>query len=125
MVKRAEPAPGEYSRAVVAELQAMMTKAGMSLNRLAALSGRSANYISIRMRNIASFTLTDIEEIGKVLDFNAAIFLGSVKVPNLAPVSVMHNGIDLMTVDLSKLKFAASMMEDSSHLETGYVPDES
>lgn len=123
MVTRAEPAPGEYSRAVVAEIQQVMASARMSANRLGPLIGRSNNYVSMRLRNESSFTLTDIEEIGKVLSFDPAEFLGSIKEPEAPRVTYMHRGIDLMSIPLEHLKGAASTMEDSVHLTTGFRAD--
>jgi transcriptional regulator with XRE-family HTH domain len=59
----------------------------MSGRELARQIGRSNNYVATRLRCEASFTLSDIDAIADVLDFDAASFLIAVSASPAAPVS--------------------------------------
>jgi transcriptional regulator with XRE-family HTH domain len=117
MSSNSEPTPGVYSRAVVEALKALMGEAQLSGSSLAKKTGKSNNYVATRMRNEKSFTLHDIADIGKVMGFDPAAFLGAVKVvETTGRVTYLFQGIDLTTVPIDYLLGAASRMADTEHL---------
>ena len=58
-----EPEPGAFARALSEEIRLAMTRRRMSGTQVAAKAGRSASYISKRLREEASLTATDVEVI--------------------------------------------------------------
>jgi hypothetical protein len=76
--RRPEPPPGPYAKAVASAINQLIRSRYLSMNSLAKLIGRSNNYVGMRLRHEVSFTLSDIEDIGKVLGFHPGEFLASV-----------------------------------------------
>lgn len=75
MSKKAEAAPSEYALAVAAEVRLQLESYGppaMSGRNLAKLTGLSNNYVNMRLRGHAAFTLTDISAIAEALRLNVA-----------------------------------------------------
>lgn len=58
-----EPEPGAFARALSEEIRLAMTRHRMSGTQVAAKVGRSASYLSKRLREEASLTATDVEVI--------------------------------------------------------------
>ena len=79
MARKAEPAPGSYSNAVVDALIDVMANDRINVLGLSALTGKSNNYLSKRFRKELSCTLTDVEDICKALNLDCAEFLGEIK----------------------------------------------
>ena len=63
MPSGSEPLPGAFSRAVTAELRAVMGRHGISAREVAAAAGRSPGYVTKRLRDEASFTTNDLADI--------------------------------------------------------------
>lgn len=84
--RRAEPQPSEYARAVSAAIRRMRDDRGESNAEIARRTTLSANYIAERLRDLKSFTLTDIELLGEHFGFDPADFLGAVQVGAARPV---------------------------------------
>jgi cyanate lyase len=78
--RRGEPAPGPYAQAVASAISEIIYSRHISMNGLSRLIGRSNNYVGMRLRHQASFTLTDIEDIGQALGFEPREFLANVQV---------------------------------------------
>lgn len=62
-----EPQPGAFARAVSDEVRLAMTRHRTTSAKVAEKIGRSASYMSKRMRNEASLTVNDVAEICRVL----------------------------------------------------------
>lgn len=62
-----QPPPGPLSRAVSAEVRQAMARQRVSGAELARKAGRSPSYISKRLRDEASFTSNDVEDIVQAL----------------------------------------------------------
>jgi cyanate lyase len=73
--RRLESTPGPYARAVASVINQLIQSRNISMNGLSQLVGKSNNYVGMRLRHQASFTLTDIEDIGRVLGFDPREFL--------------------------------------------------
>lgn len=85
-----EPEVGEFASAVAKTIANLMTNASISGRELARRIDRSNNYVAIRLREEAAFTLTDIESIGEALGFEPSTFLTTVSLsmnrqPNIKP----------------------------------------
>ena len=63
-----QPESGALARAVSAEVRAAMGRHRVSGMQLAGLSGMSQNYIAKRLRDEASFTINDIQNICDALN---------------------------------------------------------
>lgn len=72
----------------------MIDERGWSIRELAANSEKSANYLAIRFRGEASFTLNDIDDLAVILGFDAGDFLASVQVTpsNVTPLRPNDGG---------------------------------
>lgn len=70
-----QPAPGVFARALSAEIRLAMFRKRMSGADLARGTGRSQSYLSKRLRNEATFSLNDVEDICRVLDEDLLIVL--------------------------------------------------
>jgi transcriptional regulator with XRE-family HTH domain len=71
MSKKAEPTPSAYALEVAAEIQRQLDTRQppvISGRDLARKIQRSANYVNMRLRGHAAFTLTDISAIAVALD---------------------------------------------------------
>lgn len=62
-----QPVPGLFARAVSDEVRLALTRHRVSGSQLAVMTQRSQSYISKRLRNDASFTANDVEDICEVL----------------------------------------------------------
>jgi len=62
-----QPTPGPFAVAVAAEIRSAMARQRMSGSALAAKTDRSQSYVSKRLRDEASFTANDVEDICEVL----------------------------------------------------------
>jgi transcriptional regulator with XRE-family HTH domain len=80
MPRQAEQEPGPWSRAVAAAIKRVIDDRGMSIRELAQSTEKSSNYLAVRFRGEASFTLNDIDDLSIVLGFDAGEFLASVNV---------------------------------------------
>jgi len=58
-----QPEPGPFARAVSDQIRLALTRHRVSGNQLAARIERSQSYMSVRLRNEASFTANDVDEI--------------------------------------------------------------
>jgi cyanate lyase len=72
--------PGPYAKAVASAIDELIQSRHISVNELSKLIGRSNNYVGMRLRHQASFTLTGIEDIGQALGFEPREFLANVQV---------------------------------------------
>lgn len=63
-----QPAPGAFARAVSDEIRLTMARHRVSGAQVAVMIGRSQSYLSKRLRNEASFTANDCEDICRELD---------------------------------------------------------
>ena len=67
MPSGSQPVPGPLSRAVSAEIRLAMARKRVSGAELARKTERSQSYISKRLRDEASFTSNDVEDIVNAL----------------------------------------------------------
>ncbi len=81
MPRTPEQQPGPWSLAVTQAIRKIIDERGISIRELASMSEKSSNYLSIRFRGEASFTLNDIDDLAVILGFDAGEFLASVTVP--------------------------------------------
>lgn len=72
MTTRKAGRPGDYARAVSAEVRSQMGKKRISQVKLAQKANLSQNYLSKRLRDEFPFTLTDIENIAAALGLSFA-----------------------------------------------------
>ncbi|MGN7977380.1 helix-turn-helix domain-containing protein [Microbacterium sp. 22195] len=86
--KEREPEATGFARAVADAFAHVIEDRGISKRELARLVGRSNNYIAMRFRYEAAFTLTDVDEICSALGLNAGSFIAGVAVPTSTPVSL-------------------------------------
>ena len=62
-----QPEPGAFARAISAQVRASMARQRISGVQLGAMTGRSQSYISKRLRDEASLTANDVEDICRAL----------------------------------------------------------
>jgi transcriptional regulator with XRE-family HTH domain len=124
MPRKPEPEPGEWAQAINGAVRHLLVDHNLNGQQLAELIERSTGYVSLRLRGKATFTLNDIDNMGKALGFRGGEFLASIETPTeialkrIAPVTQIHRGVDLLTVPLDFSRGAASTMKDSEHLTT-------
>lgn len=79
----------------------------------------SSNYLSIRFRKEASFTVSDVERIGAALEFDPGEFLGDVEVGGDALITRFPTARDGDADALDDEAYAAntddSMPDESEH----------
>lgn len=63
MPSGAQPKPGPFATAVSDEIRHLLTDRRVSGAQLAGMIGKSQSYVSKRLRNLASFTANDCEDI--------------------------------------------------------------
>jgi transcriptional regulator with XRE-family HTH domain len=78
-------APGPLARAVSAEVRAAMARLRLSQMTVAEASEVSQNYLSKRLRDEMSFTLTDLERLSSVL--------------RMAPEDLINKAVDSLSRD--------------------------
>lgn len=109
-----EPAVSRFAQRVANALSDVIEDRGMSKRELARLIGRSNNYVAIRFRHEAAFTLTDIDEICGALGLDAGSFIAGVAVPsNVTPINVRGPVQD-------DLQAVASERSDQDETDEGY-----
>ena len=79
------PTPGPLSRACSAEIRQAMARQRMTGAELARATGRSQSYMSKRLRDEASFTTNDIEDIVAALDEDLLRFVHAVVMASRRP----------------------------------------
>jgi hypothetical protein len=84
MSRKAEPAPGAFSNAVVDALKDVLDNDNRFVVNLVQPTGLSNNYLAERFRKEKSFTLSDIELICNALDLDCADFLGNIPTSEVA-----------------------------------------
>ncbi|WGD36821.1 helix-turn-helix transcriptional regulator [Lysinibacter sp. HNR] len=73
-----EPPVSEFASAVADGIQNLIDSREMSARELARRIKRSNNYMGIRLRKEAAFTLTDIDRICVVLEIDPGSFLAGI-----------------------------------------------
>ncbi|WP_168387325.1 helix-turn-helix domain-containing protein [Microbacterium sp. K41] len=108
--KESEPAVTEFARGVADALSKVIEKRSISKRELARQIGRSNNYVAMRFRHEAAFTLTDIDVICNALGLDAGSFIAGLSVPaNVTNLNVRRRRQDdLSTVPLASTAIAAS-----------------
>lgn len=84
MSRKAEPAVGVFSNAVVDALKDVLYNDKRTVLSLVEPTGRSNNYLAERFRKEKSFTLTDIEVICFALGLDCSDFLGNIPMSEVA-----------------------------------------
>ena len=70
-----QPESGPLSRAIAAEIRAIMARRRINGTQLSSWSGMSRGYFGKRMRDSAPFSLNDVEAICKALGEDLTEFL--------------------------------------------------
>lgn len=73
-----EPEVTSFARGVANALANVIDRRGISKRELARMIGRSNNYVAIRFRHEAAFTLSDIDVICTALGLDAGSFVAGV-----------------------------------------------
>lgn len=91
-----EPEATGFARRVAEVLSSVIEQRGISKRELARMIGRSNNYVAMRFRFEAPFTLTDVDEICVALGLDAGSVLAAVAAPsNLVALNVPTSLDDL------------------------------
>lgn len=101
-----EPQPTTFAVRVADALSHIIEGRGISKRELARRIDMSNNYVAIRFRHEAAFTLTDIDVICTMLGLDAGSFLAGVTAPNVTPIGVRRPRKD-------DLKAVASESDDT------------
>lgn len=84
-----EPQPSTFAVRVADALASILEDRGISKRELARRISRSNNYVAIRFRHEAAFTLTDIDVICTTLGLDAGSFIAGVSIPsNVTSINV-------------------------------------
>jgi transcriptional regulator with XRE-family HTH domain len=117
--RKAESEPSPFSRAVAEGLKARIKEEDISQAAAARKAGMSSSYLNERLLLKKSFTLSDIEALGRALHFEPARFLIDVDdepfPENVAYINVVPalEDDDLRTAELDPEKIAATKDESS------------
>lgn len=111
--RRPEPAPSEYARAVTAAIRELQRARGLSIAEISRGTGHSPNYLAERLRDEKSFTLTDVERLGVCLGFDAAEFLGAIRVPGEVIAIARRRGVGAAVQDRLDGESAAAGDDDT------------
>lgn len=112
--KESEPEVSGFARRVADALAQVIHKREISKRELARMVGRSNNYIAMRFRHEAAFTLTDIDVICDALGLDAGSFVAGISAPsNVTSINVRSRVQD-------DLKAVASERTDDDETDEGY-----
>ncbi|QYM63429.1 helix-turn-helix transcriptional regulator [Microbacterium sp. Se5.02b] len=77
-----EPEVSSFARKIADALAAVIEEQNISKRELARRINRSNNYVAMRFRHEAAFTLTDVDAICSALGLNAGSFIAGVSAPS-------------------------------------------
>lgn len=107
--KEREPEATGFARAIADALAGVIEHRGISKRELARKVGRSNNYVAMRFRHEAAFTLTDVDAICDVLGLDAGSFIAGASLPHNVTQLPRVRGVALV----EDLDAAASETEDT------------
>lgn len=116
--KESEPEVSAFARNIANALATVIEKRDISKRELARRIGRSNNYVAMRFRHEAAFTLTDLDAICGVLGLDAGSFIAGLSAPsNVTPFDVRGRRQDGAQDDL---RAVASERTEEDETDEGY-----
>lgn len=86
--RESEPEVTDFARLIADALANVISERGISKRELARMISRSNNYVAMRFRHEAAFTLTDVDMICSALGLDAGSFIAGIRIPptNVTPL---------------------------------------